>query len=188
MSRGLLTFKVEAAGLQKAVAHHIRSLSPKLRERFARALMFDLLRLVINKTPVDTGRARAGWGAGADRLGIPIPAGPGASEGRALSEYREQQRGASLRITVTNRVAYIEELEYGHSLQAPLGMVRLAARELAQRLGGRLPAAIADLYARTWRTGSMPAGTELRANLIRETLGDSAARSARASLAGRKGR
>ena len=59
---------------------------------------------VIERTPVDTGRAKSGW------------------------ELSLTEAEATLR----NQVAYIRALEYGHSQQAPQGMVRVTIAEWPQ--------------------------------------------------------
>lgn len=96
----------------------------------------NLISEIIDNTPVDTGRARAGWAAFADTHHVPYSiSGPNVSseaisEGKALSSFsiKETARKATLRIT--NSVAYIKPLEFGHSKQAPAGMVRLAMRAI----------------------------------------------------------
>lgn len=129
---------------------------------FMRKTMFDLMRMVIQKTPVDTGRARGGWTAvegltGVGRLGLASIASPGGSgtstqesavqEGRSKSNLEENLSGVSKAITVTNAVEYITLLEFGHSDQAPDGMVRVSIREFAAKsqfledLGGDIESA-----------------------------------------------
>lgn len=72
-------------------------------ERLHRDSVTDLDNQVISGTPIDQGRARAGWSAAAPpKIG---------------KIYK-----------MTNNVEYIIPLEYGHSQQAPQGMVRVAAR------------------------------------------------------------
>ena len=63
----------------------------------------EALARIMNKTPVDTGRARAGW--------------------------RVAKTG-KLKFTVFNTVHYIIYLEFGHSKQAPRGMVAITIQEL----------------------------------------------------------
>ena len=136
------------------------------------ALYFDLLRDVILKTPVDTGRARGGWGAGAEAVGIRVPAKQGHAEGRARSEFSAAKRGNAVRLVTTNRVDYIEHLEAGTSTQAPFGMVRLAYRELEMRLGGRrLPKGIEKILQAAWDRLGLKRGTSLRAGQIAEGAG-----------------
>ena len=83
---------------------------------------------IIEGTPVDTGLARGNWqtGVNAAKAG-PIdrldPMGGAASE-----EVSMEMNGVKLgdQVWFTNDLRYIASLEYGHSKQAPYGMVRLA--------------------------------------------------------------
>jgi hypothetical protein len=75
-------------------------------------------------TPVDTGRARANWylSDGSPRIEttqatIPQVYSPGDITGDSI-------------IYITNSLPYIVPLEYGHSKQAPMGMVRIAIAEI----------------------------------------------------------
>lgn len=68
---------------------------------------FEIMQAVMMKTPVDTGRARAGW------------------RYEDLSEYQKK---------IYNQVEYIVFLEYGHSRQAPLGMVRLTIEDALRKI------------------------------------------------------
>lgn len=79
-------------------------------------------RKIVEKTPVDTGRARANWfvAEGAPRLDT--------TEGTVPSS-RPALTGESV-IYITNSLPYIVPLEYGHSEQAPAGMVRVAIAEV----------------------------------------------------------
>lgn len=89
-------------------------------------------------TPVDTGRARAGWASFAESEGHPIRiSGPhvdggevekGKKEGR--HDFQSDDQGASLQIR--NAVPHIVPLEYGHSEQAPGGFARIALRRMRQ--------------------------------------------------------
>jgi hypothetical protein len=58
-------------------------------------------------TPVDTGRARAGW---------------------RYEDLSDNQK------RIYNQVEYIIFLEFGHSRQAPLGMVRIAIENALRNL------------------------------------------------------
>lgn len=74
------------------------------------------------KTPVDTGRARANWflAEGAPRIATTesvTPEAPPALTGKSV-------------IYLTNSLPYIVPLEYGHSKQAPVGMLRVSIAEV----------------------------------------------------------
>jgi hypothetical protein len=90
----------------------------------------DLLRGVVMLTPVDTGRARANWQAS---IGSPITTelpweggGKSAATQAALSqgEAAVGKVKGDAALFLSNNVPYIEALEWGHSGQAPDGMVR----------------------------------------------------------------
>ena len=46
--------------------------------QIGRAILLEWLRKIILRWPVDTGRSRAGWSAGAKFVGIKMPVGTGA--------------------------------------------------------------------------------------------------------------
>lgn len=66
--------------------------------QFQSFIASEFKRQVVPRTPIDKGRARAGW----------------------------QQRQAGTQQIVENRVPYIERLEGGYSRQAPKGFVNQA--------------------------------------------------------------
>lgn len=92
-------------------------------------------------TPIDTGFARGSWVGG---IGSEGGEGAGTEAGAAA-----QLQSTALRVVagdtvyMSNHAPYIRRLEFGHSRQAPQGMVRLAvaaapliAEEVAQHLTG----------------------------------------------------
>lgn len=78
------------------------------------------------KTPVDTGRARANWFMAE---GAAIEASSLEKTPRTYARGDFQGKGAV--IFITNSLPYIVPLEYGHSKQAPAGMVRVTLAEIA---------------------------------------------------------
>lgn len=81
------------------------------------------------KTPVDTGHARGNWNVA---IGGPDDTTSPASlemDGPALPRQLPAIQAGD-EVWLTNAVPYIEALEYGHSKQAPAGMVRVTAAEL----------------------------------------------------------
>lgn len=103
-----------------------------------------VLGAVVKKTPVDTGRLRAGWTASARALRISLPIfGKGVkpaavAEGAALSGFQEQKTPVSYQLTMANGVRYGPFIEVGHSKQARLGMVRVSLEEERRRLVAEL--------------------------------------------------
>lgn len=81
-------------------------------ESAMRKVILDTHQSVVFMTPVDTGRARAGW-----------------SSTNAVGSFRI---GATF--TVSNPVVYIEALENGHSTQAPHGMVAVSINKIPKRI------------------------------------------------------
>ena len=98
-------------------------------ERIFQKVALDLFRGVVMSTPVDTGRARGNWQV---TLGAPASGevnvtgsalGVGAASVAHGAETVKRAKG-DVSIFLTNNLPYIRALEYGHSKQAPNGMVR----------------------------------------------------------------
>lgn len=87
-------------------------------------LALTLINKVSLRTPVDTGRARANWflAEGSPRIETTESTTPENHGSVALT-------GRST-IFITNSLPYIVPLEYGHSSQAPYGMLRIAIAEV----------------------------------------------------------
>ncbi len=87
---------------------------------------------LVLKSPVDTGRFRANWVMGVGAINRATSPALDKSGGVAISRIAEQMQtqpeGAVFYIT--NSLPYAKALEYGHSDQAPAGMVRLTVVEL----------------------------------------------------------
>lgn len=102
------------------------------------ATLFKLNSLVVDRTPVDTGRARGGW--------IASVGSPSRSKGRASKKGQGVIRNANTQAEkavknkdiyyLTNNVQYIAVLEYGSSAQAPNGMIRVSMQEIEGLIGG----------------------------------------------------
>lgn len=96
-----------------------------------RKVALDLFRRVIMKSPVDTGRFKGNWQVA---IGA-IPAGTIEVDDKsgAVSIARVDAAVLGLRagdvIYLVNNLEYARALEYGHSKQAPGGMVRLSVAE-----------------------------------------------------------
>jgi hypothetical protein len=97
-------------------------------------LGLQIFKGIVLKTPVDTGRARANWmiSEGAPVIAEAANAKPGAAAGSipaATPPSVSAFKGGSA-IFITNSLPYIVPLEYGHSKQAPAGMVRVTLAEV----------------------------------------------------------
>jgi len=78
------------------------------------------------RTPIDTGFARSRW----QRTNTGRTRPPSLERGASAPAVHD--RGVTLGQTIStfNDAAYIEKLEYGHSQQAPHGMLRVTVAEL----------------------------------------------------------
>lgn len=103
-------------------------------DKFVRALALTGMTRLIEKTPVDTGRAKNNWNLA---KGAPettnLPAGDYSKSGsvaivEAAGNAGKMQAGDTLYLT--NGLPYIPPLENGHSKQAPAGMIGLTVAEL----------------------------------------------------------
>lgn len=126
---------------------------------------FDLVRRIVLKNPVDTGRSRGAWYVGLEKLGgnigdIPIhgPGGKGSdtystkemARGKMVGGFKDRT-GKSYKqkwIEIINGVNYITFLEYGSSQQSPYGMVRVSMRELRQ---AKLPEVLKVRLQKEWK-------------------------------------
>lgn len=104
--------------------------------RVMRAVTLEGQRRIMEKTPVDTGRARANWNTTAGEADVATDEGLTSADvaskqsaGAGTISKHDFTKGES--IFVANGLPYIEELENGSSKQAPNGMVELTLAELA---------------------------------------------------------
>jgi hypothetical protein len=93
-----------------------------------RKISFEAFASIINMTPVDTGRARANWGCSTEGHTIFYDLNLTDKDGlTTLNSIADKVTAWNCNgsIFLTNNLPYIGALEYGHSKQAPSGMVRL---------------------------------------------------------------
>jgi hypothetical protein len=85
---------------------------------------------MVRMSPVDTGRFRSNWqsGFGSANIDTGSPENSDAI-GRASAALESWKPGQT--IWLTNSLPYSRALEYGHSKQAPGGMVRLTIQNYA---------------------------------------------------------
>lgn len=121
------------------------------KDQTALAFLFEINRLVIKRTPVDTGRARGGWVASANSPS-PVIGDPDKSGERSISRANAAAMMAiGGMYYLVNNVKYITILEFGgypatgkeggktqggFSRQAPKGMVRISIEELKEFVRG----------------------------------------------------
>lgn len=118
---------------------HVGSFSLDVRNFMARAnmrvdrvvkkILMDIFDALLQATPVDTGYARFCWGVGQTApdvnlaRGGPGPYSPRRAEAKAAIQALQIREG--FLCYIHNNCRYIIPLEYGHSGQAPRGMVRV---------------------------------------------------------------
>lgn len=98
-------------------------------------LAIELFKLIVLKTPVDTGRARASWNISAGVIDTSVMPPGEYAKNEALAKAKESALGGMARVIwITNSLPYILALEHGHSSQAPAGMVGLSVEEIENYL------------------------------------------------------
>lgn len=97
-------------------------------EQTVRASTLEIFTRVVRKSPVDTGRFRGNWNI--DQRGF-VYEKYDKSGAAAIAEITEKVQSSEVGgiISLINNLPYAERLEFGHSKQAPEGMVRLTALE-----------------------------------------------------------
>ncbi len=89
-------------------------------DAFCRVFCSELASRVVERTPVDTGFARSQW--------QPSINGSMMGDANTITLSAAQMKAGDT-FAMTNNVAYIRALEWGSSLQAPNGMVRITLAE-----------------------------------------------------------
>lgn len=103
-------------------------------EKVIRKACIDLYRAIVEKTPVDTGRAKASWGLSTNHAEDirNNPDGYTGSEIRQIVSENVSDFKVSIHddtVTIYNNLEYIKYLEDGTSQQAPTGMVAISLAE-----------------------------------------------------------
>lgn len=128
------TLEFETEAFRRWTEELIKQLDGEARRRVLKNVAFRFLRKVIKRTPVDKGRARAGWTSYMLANGVPTKVGDSdpeaVAEGEAASSFEEKFTGSDAFIILVNAVNYIVILEFGSSDQAAAGMMRITFREL----------------------------------------------------------
>ncbi|MEK9721878.1 MAG: hypothetical protein VW405_00155 [Rhodospirillaceae bacterium] len=112
-----------------------RKTVPEKLTTLHRKIALQALEGVVNRTPVDTGRARGNWQTTTGRPAIGEVAGTDQDGGSTVAAGLVPLAGLEpfSSVWITNNVPYIEELEHGSSAQAPAGMVEVTAAGIAQQ-------------------------------------------------------
>lgn len=107
--------------------------SKKNSDQAVRAISLELFKRLVLKSPVDTGRFRGNWNVG---LGAPTSTideekkDTDGAETIAAAQAALENAKAGEAVFLTNHLPYAVALEYGHSGQAPNGMVRVTMEEV----------------------------------------------------------
>lgn len=106
----------------------------KRPQQVQRAVFMELSRRIIQRTPVDTGRARGNWQPTIDSPSLTWTENTDKSGSGSIANtvLTAAGVGRDQALFLTNNLPYIGRLEYGHSQQAPTGMVRISAQEFQQ--------------------------------------------------------
>lgn len=129
-------------GFADDVSAFVRKTEAKI-ETAIRKIAIDVFTEVVLMTPVDTGRARGNWQVA---IGS-IPSGTlelDDKDGTAtIAKVQADALGlkAGQSIYLVNNLEYITALEFGHSKQAPSGMVRLTVQRwvpIVEKVGREL--------------------------------------------------
>lgn len=114
----------------------IQKFAQKAKQReieFVRAFCLLLAERIIERTPVDTGFARANWFASLQGFDgrVLVQVDGQAYPNGSLAEIALVSAGIQPNMTfyIYNNAPYILPLEHGHSKQAPQGMVKLTVAE-----------------------------------------------------------
>lgn len=123
----------------------LESAAKKIRgdlEKFYRMVCIEVLKRIVLRTPVDTGRARGNWQAELGRAASGVLDVTGSKgEMTSFSIDKGIQKLSDIPpyslVHLTNNVEYLYYLEYDRrSEQAPEGMVEITLTELAGWLAG----------------------------------------------------
>jgi len=104
-------------------------------DQYARAVVLEIDRRIVMKSPVDSGRFRANWNVGSGYPDTNTTLDTDPSGSGAISKAQRELQSININgqiIYVTNSLPYSYKLEYqGWSMQAPQGMVRVTLAELS---------------------------------------------------------
>lgn len=104
-------------------------------QRSVELIALDLYNRIVNKTPVDTGKAKANWNLSVE------------TQDTTVTENTKRKNISSLNgidptkdnlIYITNYLHYVYELEHGKSGQAPAGMVLVSIPETVAWVNSKL--------------------------------------------------
>jgi len=97
-------------------------------ETVVRKVAFDVYKGITQKTPVDTGRAKANWMMGYGNVNYTI------TKNTSFTPISPPKGSGKNVIYITNSLPYINSLENGSSTQAPNGMVNLTMLDIQRSI------------------------------------------------------
>ena len=147
MTKPIMSAKLETKRFGKFLKRYMEKQLPENAEAAIIGIATLLLRKVILKNPVDTGRSRAGWSAAGKLLGFSdVSRFPGSKDaGKVPADLTTAEKGTakidkagnySVSVKLVNGVEYSVNLERGTSTQAPL----VDPHEVREGAGVDLPA------------------------------------------------
>lgn len=111
-------------------------------EQVIRKACIDLYQMIIERTPVDTGRAKANW-----QISTHSDSSISSKEGFSFNEIKSIVEAEindftfeirDSQVVIYNNLEYIEHLENGTSAQAPAGMVAISLVEFTSHFNRSL--------------------------------------------------
>jgi hypothetical protein len=132
----MIVASVQLKEFSRAIDLFMEGELPREILKFKKVIGLELLTSVVMRTPVKTGRARAGWNVTRTRPSRAVnneryDKDGGATISRGAAHVSKSAEGEH--IYITNNVHYITTLDTGTSDQAPEGIGRLAVEEVTQR-------------------------------------------------------
>ena len=124
-----LNVRIDTAKLDAALQKFAAKADADVHDA-VRLCAFKIERKVVERTPVDTGRARASWNISEEYANTSVqPEGEYGPPPPPVGKITGKKP-----VHISNNLEYIVPLEYGHSQQAPNGMAAIAVAEVLAEL------------------------------------------------------
>lgn len=111
----------------------MKKFAAKTKQRMNDVVAGTCMRLtysIVVQTPVDTGIARGNWQSSINNVDVKIINTPDPSGNSSIQKgYLTAKKSVGEIFYLVNNLPYIRPLEYGHSTQAPHGMVGISVRQ-----------------------------------------------------------
>lgn len=126
------SFEADISGILKDVCEDVAN-------KVIRKTALAALTSVVERSPVDTGRFRSNWKVGVNEINGEAS---DSTENTAVMHESPKLKNVKVgdAVNISNNVPYAQMLEYGHSKQAPEGVVEIVADSLpavAQKIADR---------------------------------------------------